>query len=477
MVKEEKKKKPLWVKLLIFYLCIVAYFLMFFAIGGKDVDLKRVETSKVTVSDNIGEILEGDIVEQKFISEVSQIDSVNLSIGTYNRTNTGTLILELLQGNNCLNKTELNMEDLVNGENEIVFSSPVEVTKGEEYTYKISTKNASAGNSVTIYYGPQKSDGVSLVAKTVDLKKQELVFSIEGKVEEPLGKVFKYGTCVILIALGLYLLHVLDYRKKGKMTIGLQFLDAVHQYTFLMEQLVIRAFKVRYKRSVLGVLWSFMNPLLTMIVQYFVFTLVFKSAIDHYIVYLLIGITFFNFYSESTNNGLLSIITNAALIKKVYVPKYIYPLSQIFSAAINFVISLILMFGITFISGLHPNVYMLLIPYIIFCIFLLNIGVSLILATGMTFFRDVQFINNVFMTMLTYATPLFWELSMIPDKYLWIFKLNPLCDIITFVREIVLYNRYPGTELILLSLVIPVIFLVLGIYVFKKNQDKFILFI
>ena len=95
----------------------------------------------------------------------------------------------------------------------------------------------------------------------------------------------------------------------------------------------------------------------------------------------------------------------------------------------------------------------------------------------MTFFRDVQFINNVFMTMLTYATPLFWELSMIPDKYLWIFKLNPLCNIITFVREIVLYNRYPGTELILLSLVIPVIFLVLGIYVFKKNQDKFILFI
>ena len=367
---EEKKKKPLWFKLLIFYLCIVGYFLMFFAIGGKDVELKRVETSKVTTSDNIGEILDGDIVEQKFISEVSQIDSVNLSIGTYNRINTGTLVLELLKNNECLNKTDLDMENLVNGDNEITFSSPVEVTEGEEYTYRISTKNASEGNSVTIYYGPQKSESVSLTAKNVDLKQQELVFSIDGKVEEPLGKVFKYGTFILLLALGLYLIHVLDYRKKGKMTVGLQFLDAVHQYRFLMEQLVIRAFKVRYKRSVLGVLWSFMNPLLTMIVQYFVFTLVFKSAIPHYIVYLLIGITFFNFYSESVNNGLLSIITNSALIKKVYVPKYIYPLSQIFSAAINFVISLILMFGITFISGLHPNVYMLLIPYIIFCIFL-----------------------------------------------------------------------------------------------------------
>ena len=146
MVREEKIKKPLWVKLLIFYLCIVGYFLMFFAIGGKDVDLKRVETSKVTVSDNIGEILDGDVVEQKFISEVSQIDAVNLSIGTYNRINTGTLILELLQGNTCLNKTELNMEDLVNGDNEITFSSPVEVTKGEEYTYSYIKKEVLKGH-------------------------------------------------------------------------------------------------------------------------------------------------------------------------------------------------------------------------------------------------------------------------------------------------------------------------------------------
>ena len=88
-----------------------------------------------------------------------------------------------------------------------------------------------------------------------------------------------------------------------------------------------------------------------------------------------------------------------------------------------------------------------------------------------------EFINNVFMTMLTYATPLFWELSMIPDRFVWIFKLNPLCDIITFVREIVLYNSYPGTELAVLSLIIPVVFLVIGIHVFRKNQDKFILYI
>ena len=217
--------------------------------------------------------------------------------------------------------------------------------------------------------------------------------------------------------------------------------------------------------------------MLTMVVQYFVFTLIFKSAIPNYIVYLIIGITFFNFYSESTTGGMLSIISNAQLIKKVYVPKYIYPISQILSSSINFAISLVLMFGISFITGVGPNMYMFLIPYAIICIFILNIGISLLLATGMTFFRDVQFIYNVFMTVLTYATPMFWDLSMIPDEYLWIFKLNPLADIIIFVREIILNHRYPGTDLAILILVIPCILLFLGIHVFRKNQDKFILYI
>ena len=99
------------------------------------------------------------------------------------------------------------------------------------------------------------------------------------------------------------------------------------------------------------------------------------------------------------------------------------------------------------------------------------------LATGMTFFRDVQFIYNVFMTALTYATPMFWDLSMIPEKYLWIFKLNPLADIIIFVREIILNHRYPGTDLAILMFVIPCILLFLGVHVFRKNQDKFILYI
>ena len=300
---------------------------------------------------------------------------------------------------------------------------------------------------------------------------------MNGKVNEPLGMILTIGVIAFLVILGVYCIHLFVAEKKGKHTVGMAIMDAYHQYSFLMHQLVSREFKVRYKRSALGILWSFVNPLLTMIVQFFVFTLVFKSAIPNYIVYLIIGITFFNFYSEATNGGSLSIITNASLIKKVYVPKYIYPLSQVFSASINFGISLILMFGVALVNGLMPNIYFLLIPFAMLSIFILNTGVALLLATGMTFFRDVQFIYNVFMTALTYATPMFWDMSMIPDKYNWIFKINPLADIIIFVRNIVLNNMYPGTDLVVLMIVFPIFFLMIGIHVFRKNQDKFILYI
>ena len=135
------------------------------------------------------------------------------------------------------------------------------------------------------------------------------------------------------------------------------------------------------------------------------------------------------------------------------------------------------MFGVALVNGLMPNIYFLLITFAMLSIFILNTGVALLLATGMTFFRDVQFIYNVFMTALTYATPMFWDMSMIPDKYNWIFKINPLADIIIFVRNIVLNNMYPGTDLVVLMIVFPVFFLMIGIHVFRKNQDKFILYI
>lgn len=474
---ENKKKLPLWTRVLIIYLCFVCYCLLCFVIGGKDIQLKRVDSSDIVETDNLGELLSDAPIEQTFTADTVVINSVTVKVGTYDRANTVDLNLELLDGSNVIGTSTIHSDSVKNGDNEFDFGDNITVTPGKQYTLRLSSPNAVSGNAYMLYCGTPIENNVSLKVGSVSKDNLQLVSVISGKVNEPLGKYFIGGIIVILIGGAVYIVHMAIAEKKGKMTLGMQLMNAYHQYSFLMQQLVGREFKVRYKRSFLGILWSFVNPLLTMMVQFCVFTLIFKSSIPNYIVYLIIGITFFNFYSEATNGGMLSILNNAQLIKKVYVPKYIYPLSQIFSASINFGISLILMFGISFVTGITPNLYMLLIPYAIICVFILNTGVSLLLATGMTFFRDVQFIYSVFMTALTYATPMFWEMSMIPDKYLWIFKLNPIADIIIFVREIILNHRYPGTDIAILMLVIPFILFLIGVQVFKKNQDKFILYI
>lgn len=474
---ENKKKVSFSMKVLILYLCIAGYCLVFFLVGGEDVFLKRVHTETINEVDNVGELLDGDSVEETFISNALQLTSIKLKIGTYDRQNTGFLNVQILDDSQELGSVQVSTASLVNGNNTIEFDKPIAVEQNSQYKLKVTSEGGTSGNAVTVYYGTSSSNCVQLVSKNKILSNQELICVIYGKIHDPLGIILAYGTIIFLVGLGVYLLHMIRSEKKGKRTIGMDVLNAYHRYSFLMQQLVSREFKVRYKRSVLGILWSFVNPMLTMLVQFFVFTLIFKSSIPNYIVYLLIGITFFNFYSEATNGGLLSIITNATLIKKVYVPKYIYPLSQVFSASINFGISLILMFGVSFICGIYPNKFMLLIPFAIISSFVLNIGVSFLLATGMTFFRDVQFMYSVFMTALTYATPMFWDMSMIPDKYTWIFKINPLADIIIFMRNIILNNIYPGTDLVYLMIGIPLIFLIIGVWVFRKNQDNFILYI
>lgn len=473
----EKKKLPLWTRVFLIYLCFAAYAILCLAIGGKDIQLKRRSTASIIETDNVGEILDGESIEQTFTTEMSVINSVTLKVGTYGRENTVPLTVELLDGDVVLGTSTLSSDAIKNAENEFSFGHDIQVQQGKNYTLKITSDGAQPNNSYTVFYGTPIENNVLLSVDGHNKQNLELVHVINGKCYDPLGKYLIGGVIVILLVVLGYLIHMKNAEKKGKITFGKEIINAYHQYSFLLHQLVSRQFKVRYKRSVLGILWSFVNPMLTMLVQFCVFTLVFKSAIPNYIVYLIIGITFFSFYSESTSNGMMSIIVNVQLIKKVYVPKYIYPISQVLSASINFGISLILMFSISLITGIMPNKYMLLIPFVIVCEFMLNIGMSLLLCTGMTFFNDVQFIYSVLLTALNYATPMFWDISMIPSKYLWIFKLNPMADIIIFVREIVMKNRFPGTDLAILMFIIPLTVLAIGVYVFRKNQDKFILYI
>lgn len=251
------------------------------------------------------------------------------------------------------------------------------------------------------------------------------------------------------------------------------------KYNFLLQQLVSRDFKVKYKRSVLGIFWSLLYPVLTMTVMALVFTNMFKFSTPgvNYLVYLMTGLVIFNYFSEASNLAMSSVVANFSLINKVYMPKYIFPLSKCIFVGINFLLTLIPLYAIIFITGTGINVYHLLLPFVFFCLFLFTIGFGLILATVSVFLRDMFYIYGVVITLWTYLTPIMYDISIIPETYQILFKLNPLYWFIYFARDIILYNQVPGINVWIYCALFAIVFLLLGIFIFKKKQDKFIYYV
>lgn len=251
------------------------------------------------------------------------------------------------------------------------------------------------------------------------------------------------------------------------------------KYKFLLQQLVSRDFKVKYKRSVLGILWSLLYPVLTMTVMALVFTNMFKFSTPgvNYLVYLMSGLVMFNYFSEASNLAMSSVVANFSLINKVYMPKYIFPLSKCIFVGINFLLTLIPLYAIIFITGTGLNIYHLLLPYAFLCLFLFTVGLGFILATVSVFLRDMFYIYGVVLTLWTYLTPIMYDINIIPESFQLIFKCNPLYWFIYFCRDIILYHQIPGINVWIYCAIFAVGFLLAGIHVFRKNQDKFIYYV
>lgn len=275
----------------------------------------------------------------------------------------------------------------------------------------------------------------------------------------------------------LYCVRQLAAERKGRMTLGLKFGKTVERYWFLLDQLIARDFKTKYKRSVLGVFWSFLNPLLMMLIQYAVFVNLFKFRVDNYAVYLLTGIVLFNGMSDTTTQAMSSITGNASLITKVYVPKYIYPVSKVFSTSINLLLSMIPLLIVALITGLTPHWSWLLIPYDLVCQILFMIGVAFILSSLMVFFRDMQFLWGVFTTAWMYATPIMYSMDILPEFLKQFERINPMYYYITFMRTIIIDGMAPSPRQFLACALFAGIALLVGSAVFRKSQDKFVLYI
>jgi ABC-2 type transport system permease protein len=261
------------------------------------------------------------------------------------------------------------------------------------------------------------------------------------------------------------------------------------KYRFLLRELVIKRIKLQYRSSVLGVLWTFLQPLLTMIVLTFVFSMVFgknSAAVVNYPVFLLSGRLLYDFYSQSTKRAMKSIRGNASIIKKVYVPKYIYPLSNVISNFVTFVISLsvlvcfILYFY--FFSDKPPiiNANVFLAPVPILILLILSLGVGLILCTLEVFFKDIEYLYEVFCTLLFYMTPIFYtvdQLNINNELIKYVLMANPLYSITQMFRACVLFGEPINPNHLLYSLGFSLVTLLIGFWAFYKKQDKFILHI
>ena len=270
--------------------------------------------------------------------------------------------------------------------------------------------------------------------------------------------------------------------------------DKFMKYRFLLRELVIKRIKLQYRNSVLGVLWTFLQPLLTMLVLTFVFSMVFgknSAAVVNYPVFLLSGRLLYDFYSQSTKRAMKSIRGNASIIKKVYVPKYIYPLSVVLSTFVTFIISLsVLAMVIAFFNiikkdpvPITPAMFFIFVPIII--LFVMCLGIGMLLATLDVFFKDVENIYDVFCTLLFYGTPIVYTIDKLnfgADSWQAnILKINPLYGIIDMFRAAVLHGdefmAYLDVNALIYCSVFAVVVLVVGIGLFYKFQDKFILHI
>lgn len=246
------------------------------------------------------------------------------------------------------------------------------------------------------------------------------------------------------------------------------------RYSYLLQQLVRRDFQLKYRGSLFGVLWSIMNPLLNMLVLSVVFSQVFKQ-VDNYMLYILSGITVFSYFSEATQQGLMSVVANFDLAGKVNVPKLIFPLSKVLSCSISYIITTIVFLILSWFTGIHPTVYYLMIPVMMILFLMFTMGVTFLLSMVQVFFRDTQHLYSVICTIWMYATPILYPLeSTIPVHLQPIFLCNPMYYYVTLFRDVAFYGQMPSPTTLVVCCAVSVGTFLLGLLLFKRKQDSFI---
>ena len=458
----------------------------FYFLGGEQLHLRRTDTGNmVTPTDNVGEILSDTVLRQQFSIDADTLTDVSVFTSCFERENGCTLHLAVCRADDELGAVDIPASELGDAEvTSVHFPDKIHIVPGEVLELCVSSPDAFPGNAVSLYYGSSISVTKGSVRKQLsssDLLQCNsqrvegiLVFQVSGTKTLLFGRIYFMLAAVLGLLLAAAGATLLYKRQKGLSSPILRLFDAFQRYRFLLEQMVNRDFKAKYKRSVLGIFWSFLNPLLMMSVQYVVFSTLFQSNIPNFPLYLLSGIVLFNFFNESTNMCLMSIVNNVNLITKVYVPKYIYPVTKLISSSINLFLSLIPLFLVMLLTHAPIRAQSILFLFCVVCLEALSLGFGMMLASMMVFFRDTQFIWSVLIMILNFATPIFYPETIIPARFMTVYRMNPLYPIVGFARTVLLEGISPEPMMYLYCLLAGLIPLAFGLWVFKKTQDSFV---
>ncbi|MEM7480135.1 MAG: ABC transporter permease [Acidobacteriota bacterium] len=244
------------------------------------------------------------------------------------------------------------------------------------------------------------------------------------------------------------------------------------RYRDLVGYLVLRDLKVRYRRSVIGFLWTMLQPLLMMIVMQLVFSAIFRFKISNYPVYALAGILFWNFFSQSIVTAMNSLRTNATLLTKLPVPKAVFPVASILSGVVNLILALPPLLLLLIATG-HPlRPSLLFMPVAVLLAGLFTLGAGLLLSPLAAFFSDVVELVNVFLTLSMYLTPIFYPMSIVPEQWVWVVRFNPIRSVLEVFRDPIYLGKIPPMSHLGVTLAITVFALVVGILAFRRSSDR-----
>ena len=254
-------------------------------------------------------------------------------------------------------------------------------------------------------------------------------------------------------------------------------LQKLKQYSFLFRELVKRDFAKKYKRTILGMAWSILSPLLNLLIMWLVFDAFFGNNIDHYVIYLFAGQLVFSYFSDATTQGMNSLLSNAGIFTKVNIPKYLFLFFYNVSSLINFGLTLLVFFTFVAIDGIPFTWNFLLLIYPVACLVVFNLGIGLILSALYVFFRDMQYLWGVLSQLIMWLSAIFYTIDNYSYTVQCAFLLNPLYLYIQYFRQIVIDGDIPSIQFHLLAGVYALIAFGIGAYIYKKNNHEFLYYV